>query len=370
VSIEASSFVLGLSMGRGNGIRKLILLGYANHADKRGHGAYPSTRTIADYAECDIRTVQRHVSWLITNGFLHEGDQRMVDHLDPRYRPIVYDVAMSPEQVQQWAADGSSPSGTRTLAAEAGRRGGRASSQVSRGDNLSPLPDDTSPQASRGDSLSPLEAGARGDSGGGSGVTDHAPRGDSGVTRTVIEPSQEPSSSSPAPERATASADTAAGGRAGDPLVDAVDVLGVLPEPVRDHPSVIPSALARRLQVLERRGWPRAEIRERLTGIETADTPGAVAMTRLTDLAELAPPAARPKRPPWCGHCHERTRLVEPEHDDKPYRCPHCHPYTACSQTNTNDGRPIQLPKATRPRAAVTLVTGDREAHARHPGLP
>ena len=56
MSIEACSFVLGLTMGRGNGIRKLILLGYANHADKHGRGAYPSTRTIADYAECDIRT--------------------------------------------------------------------------------------------------------------------------------------------------------------------------------------------------------------------------------------------------------------------------------------------------------------------------
>jgi hypothetical protein len=38
VSIEASSFVLGLSMGRGNGIRKLILLGFTNHADKHGRG--------------------------------------------------------------------------------------------------------------------------------------------------------------------------------------------------------------------------------------------------------------------------------------------------------------------------------------------
>ena len=48
-------------MDRGNGIRKLILLGYANHADKHGRGAYPSTQTIADYGECDVRTVQRHV---------------------------------------------------------------------------------------------------------------------------------------------------------------------------------------------------------------------------------------------------------------------------------------------------------------------
>jgi hypothetical protein len=43
VSIEASSFVLRLSMGQGNGIHKLILLGYANHADKHGRGAYPYT---------------------------------------------------------------------------------------------------------------------------------------------------------------------------------------------------------------------------------------------------------------------------------------------------------------------------------------
>jgi hypothetical protein len=60
-------------------------------------------------------------------------------------------------------------------------------------------------------------------------------------------------------------------------LIDGVDVLDVLPEPVRDHPSVIPSALTRRLQVLERRGWPRADIRRRLVGIETADKPGAAA---------------------------------------------------------------------------------------------
>ena len=133
-------------MGQGNGIRKLILLGYANHADRHGRGAYPSTRTIADYAECDVRTVQRHVGWLISNGYLHEGDQQMVDHLDPRYRPIVYDVAMSVDQIQQRAADDAQPSGTRTRAAEAGRRGGQASSQLSRGDNLSLLPEDGSSQ--------------------------------------------------------------------------------------------------------------------------------------------------------------------------------------------------------------------------------
>lgn len=111
MSVEASSFVLGVSMGRGNGVRKLILLGFANHADKDGRGAYPSTRTIADYAECDVRTVQRHIGWLLAHGYLREGDQQMVDHLDPRYRPIIYDVAMSGNQIEQWAATAGAATG-------------------------------------------------------------------------------------------------------------------------------------------------------------------------------------------------------------------------------------------------------------------
>jgi hypothetical protein len=319
-------------MGQGNGIRKLILLGYANHADKHGRGAYPSTRTIADYAECDVRTVQRHLRWLIERGYMHEGDQQMVDHLDPRYRPIVYDVAMTAEQVHHWAAAAGPDSGNRARAAQAGRRGGRASSQLSRGDNLPPLPENASPQVSKGDNLSPLDNGSRGDIDGDSGVTDRAVRGDIRVTRTVIEPSLEPSSSSPVPERAPASASGPGGGLAGDLLVDAADLLDILPASVRDHPSVIPSALARRLQILQRRGWPRAEIRRRLVGIETADKPGAAALTRLTDLAGLAPPAARLKRPPWCGHCDQRTRMREgTDGDDRPYLCPQCHPRTTPS---------------------------------------
>jgi len=331
VSIEASSFVLGLSMGRGNGIRKLVLLGYANHADKYGRGAYPSTKTIADYAECDVRTAQRHIGWLIFNGYLQEGDQRLVDHFDPRYRPIVYDVAVSNEQVDRWASEGGPAGGSRGRAARAGRRGGQASALVSRGDSLSPLPVDASAQVTRGDNLSPLDAGPRGDNEAGSGVTDHASRGDTGVTLTIQEPPQEPSSSySPPSVRAAAAGPAAAGG--GHPTGSTVDVLDVLPESVRDHPSVVRSAIARRVRTLEQRGWQIAEICKRLTGIETADAPGAAALTRLDNLATLAPPPPRAKYPPWCGSCDQRTRLRE--YNDgvgRPYRCPDCHPRSAAS---------------------------------------
>jgi hypothetical protein len=327
VSIEASSFVLGLSMGQGNGIRKLILLGYANHADKFGRGAYPSTRTIADYAECDVRTVQRHLRWLIERGYLHEGDHQMVDHLDPRYRPIVYDVAISPEQIQQWATGTGPETGSRARAAEAGRRGGHASSHLSRGDNLSPPPENESPQVGRGDNLSPLQTGSRGDNEGGSEATNREPRGDSRVTRTVLEPSTEPSSSPLQRGDACAAAQSPPGGGHDDP--PSADALDVLPESVRAHPSVVPTAIDRRVQALERHGWPRAQIRTRLVGIETAHAPGAAALARLASLTGHNPPATPRARPRWCGVCDQRTRMREDtDHDDRPYPCPECHPRT------------------------------------------
>ena len=260
----------------------------------------------------------------------------MVDHLDPRYRPIVYDVAMSVDQIQQRAADDAQPSGTRTRAAEAGRRGGQASSQLSRGDNLSPLPDDESQQISKGENLSPLKTGHRGDNGGNSGVTNSAARGDSCVTRTIQEPPTEPSSSSPATASAPAAPATRQGGKINDQ--SPADALDLLPETVRNHSSVIPSAIAKRVQALD--GWPRTEIRRRLAGVETADRPGAAALTRLDALATQNPPSPTPPRPRWCGQCDQRTRLREdPLRDGRPYRCPECHPQTTAT--------------AARPRAAT-----------------
>jgi hypothetical protein len=56
------------------------------------------------------------------------------------------------------------------------------------------------------------------------------------------------------------------------------------------------------------------------------DLPGHVADWR----AESATPAGtstQPKRPPHCGACNERTRMVED--NGPPYRCPACHPLAA-----------------------------------------
>lgn len=162
---------------------------------------------------------------------------------------------------------------------------------------------------------------------------------DTGVTRTVIQSSLEPSSSSPTPERAPAPVVDVGGGINCGIVADVFDVL---PEPVRDHPSVVPSAIARRVRTLDQRGWPRPQVRERLAGIETADKPGAAALTRLDNLAALAPPRPRPARPQWCGQCDERTWLRESAHDDRLYRCPDCHPRTTPKSAN-----PAERPCAT-----------------------
>jgi hypothetical protein len=76
--------------------------------------------------------------------------------------------------------------------------------------------------------MCPLQAAPRGDNVGGSGVTNHAARGDTAVTRNVLEPSLEPSSSPPAPGRTLAPA-VVAGGGLNNGIV--ADVLAVLPEP-------------------------------------------------------------------------------------------------------------------------------------------
>lgn len=163
-------------------------------------------------------------------------------------------------------------------------------------------------------------------------VTSPASKGDSPVTRTILEPSRE-RSSSPAVDAARGGVGLASnGGGAATPTAAALEVL---PGSVRGHPSVIPTAVAARVRILVERGWPISEVGARMTGVETADAPGAAALARLDSLQELDPPPSRPPRPQWCGHCDQRTRMREDvDRDDRPYPCPACHsrPATTCGK--------------------------------------
>jgi hypothetical protein len=193
MSIEAMTFVLGLHVG--DSTRKLILVGVANHAHKNGTASFASPKTIAEYADCSVRTVQRHIPQLLADGFLREGDQRLVSYLPPDKRPIVYDVAMTEETIAAWKA--SRMPGRRDRAATYGAAGGlaaaavkRAAEAAERGDSSSPGRGDNLAPGGRGDNLTPGRgdnlAPGPGDDLAPRGVTSRAERGD---TATSPEPS-------------------------------------------------------------------------------------------------------------------------------------------------------------------------------------
>jgi hypothetical protein len=205
VSIEAMSAVF--SMNVGDSTRKLVLLGLANHAHKDGTCAYAGAKLLAEYANCSVRTVQRHIAVLLEDGWIREGDQSVIDPRIPeRYRPIAYEIALTDEDREAWK-DEREP-GRRDQFAGHGQAGGTKAA-ANRGANLTPLteaPLDSTgdPVDNRGAKLSPLPDEA-------SGVTPVTPRGDTGDALGVTPMSPKPSIE-PNKEPTTPAAD-ASGGR-------------------------------------------------------------------------------------------------------------------------------------------------------------
>lgn len=189
MSIEAISWALNVDVGHAT--RKLVLIGYANHAHKDGRHAYAGKGLIADYANCDAKTVQRQVKPLIADGWMREGDQSVVEHLRADRRPVAYELAMTEAQRGRWqaaAAAGDSSWASEQRADAHWRTGGQPapSSHESRRDSVSPRPDTH---------------------GGTHGGTSETPRGDTAMSPEpsgTIEPLQVVSvSQSPTTGRAT-----------------------------------------------------------------------------------------------------------------------------------------------------------------------
>lgn len=210
MSVEALSAVL--SFDPGNSTSKLVLVGLANHAHRDGTAAWAGVNTLATYASCSARTVQRCLGDLLEKGFIREGDQSVIDPRIPaKYRPVAYEVALTMETVERWAQESSGAASIRAQhSANGSRRGKQAHSDMDA---------DSTDEANyevaqgRGDNLSPLDQRAL-------GVTSSAPRGDRltppGVTPVSPKPSLEPSKNqttslrsvvSPPPGEATATSD-------------------------------------------------------------------------------------------------------------------------------------------------------------------
>lgn len=146
MSIEVTALVLRAQTGL-NAQAKMVLLGLADHASNDGSDAWPSVATLAQYAECSERTVQRHLHSLVDAGLIQ------VQRESDRRTPTTYAVCLP------------------VLA-------------TLRGDTVTPV--------------TGVTTGTRGDNDDTSGVTIGASRGDIAVspepflTTTVLEPSLAP----------------------------------------------------------------------------------------------------------------------------------------------------------------------------------
>lgn len=60
--------------------------------DDLGRHAFPSARNISTRLSISLRTVQRELSWLESNGVIRRGDQSFVSRYPAQTRPIVWDL--------------------------------------------------------------------------------------------------------------------------------------------------------------------------------------------------------------------------------------------------------------------------------------
>jgi hypothetical protein len=154
------------------------------------------------------------------------------------------------------------------------------------------------------------------------GVQSARSRGAVVAPEPYLEPSEEPPSnlvcaSAPAEE------DQLAGGRAIEEFFAALD-------PAWQLTLVQQGRIAAAVRTALLSGWPpralAAYVGSNTTGVRNCY---AVLTARLSTAELPAPPRRRSSRPPWCGHCDERTRRRQAPDGADAGRCPGCHPLAA-----------------------------------------
>jgi hypothetical protein len=167
-----------------SGTRKLVLVKFADHADKETAQAYPGVPGLAKKLRCSDRTVRRHIADLVAAGYMREGDQSLAAKIPADRRPIVYELAMSEAAREHWEAHaqaaGTNP--RREAASAAGTKGFQAkASKAVRGSQESMRQmTPTSRNLSRG-----TAQGERPDTDGTDDLTIVPPRPDTRVSQTT-----------------------------------------------------------------------------------------------------------------------------------------------------------------------------------------
>jgi hypothetical protein len=318
VSIRVMNWVWEHSTAKGT--ERLLLLAIADSADDTGRNAFPSVETLAHKIVMSPRTVQRLVARLESAGFI-EVRRNLGGRDSNRYRVIM------PEPTDHQSA---------------------IPENWERSEHRTPL--EPPAESTGGDKLSPRQSGT--------GDTATSPLGrhssdTPGVTQlchptppvTVLYPS---TSDETSPHQATGGGgDQAAHSREASPARQVLAQLGpqwrLGTRSVERLEGLIASALDA--------GWEMAALAAHLgANSDGVKSPYAVLAARLKDLPPR--PAARRARPPWCGNCHEPTRLLDTDAGAR--RCPACHPTAASTNAPTQRMTRHEAPPTPTRRPAAT----------------
>ncbi|MGU3587435.1 helix-turn-helix domain-containing protein [Rhodococcus sp. C26F] len=238
----------------------VVLLGLANHASRHGADAYPSVRKLAGYARISERQVQRCLKALAALGLISKGDQERIAATIPREdrRPVLYNLSMK------------------------------------RGDTSSPRSPERDDKTKR------------------HGVTGTTERGDTPVTRTVLEPTNEPAAL-PRPTIRTRDATREQQPSPIDRLATACRRAGLSAQ----FDTLTPAKRTLVEQSISTHGVD-ALVRAALECHRPWD-PARSAAAWIPIWQSLQPP--RPKLPPRCGRCDEYGWLPDDELG-RAVRCP------------------------------------------------
>jgi len=322
VSVEAISWALNLApvpadqRGQPSSPCKFVLVGLANHAGPDGTAAFPSVATLVRYTGLSERTVRTCLDRLEAGGIIARCDPGIVAARIRRAdrRPQGWDLDLG--LVRGDLADGDASGHDRQLLGLAARAGAAARAGI--GDGVQPVHPDRRPVDNSPDRVHQVHpAAGTGCNERTNGVQPVQPRGAAAAPEPYREPSIEPSAAAASVREALPADGRAGGGPAGE-------FFAALGGGWR-LTAIQRSRLAPAVQAALAAGWTPAD----LAGVTGANTDGvrsppAVLAARLSpaELPSLPPHRARP---PWCGQCDERTRMLGFD-GDAPARCPRCNP--------------------------------------------
>jgi hypothetical protein len=336
VSVEAISWALNLAPvpadrgGQPSSACKFVLVGLANHAGPDGAAAFPSVATLVRYTGLSERTVRTCLDRLAAEDIISPCDPDIVAARIKRAdrRPQGWDLNLSlvRDDLNHDAVavlEHQFPSlGVRLAAAGQPGADGRADAMqsphpVATGgaavDNwpggVQPLHPEPGTGCNRhADGVQPVQSR-------GAAVAPEPSK------KPCLEPSAAPGHVDEAP---------ALDGQGGGPIGEFFAALG----PGWRLTAAQRARLAAAVTAALKSGWtPRTLAAVTGANISGVRNPYAVLAARLAPAELPLPHTQRPSRPPWCGECDERTRMLGFD-GDAPRPCPRCKPAATASRAS------------------------------------